>query len=162
MAAPGRTAKPRSRRSFANRSMIRVVVGPANLTGRTLGKIRNAVTHVGRRVHTSPEERNRWLGREVSEPVQIAAETDDLTSQIEARIFVCSETHACSEEETSEVRGKLGHLRGYDSSQGKTSASPLVVSAQLAIQHSAMLGIRPEEPTRLCTRAAEVSAPNWR
>jgi hypothetical protein len=33
---------------------------------------------------------------------------------------------------------------------------------QLAIQHFAMLGIRPEEPTHLRTRVAEVSAPNWR
>jgi|ERR1039458_7755853 hypothetical protein len=82
MAAPGRTAKARSLRSFASRLMIRVVIRSANLSGRTLGKIRNAVTHVGRRVHASPEERNRWLGREVSEPVQIAAETDDLTSKL--------------------------------------------------------------------------------
>ena len=40
------------------------------------------VTHVGRRVQASPEELNRWLGREVSEPVQIATETDDLTSEL--------------------------------------------------------------------------------
>jgi hypothetical protein len=82
MAAPGRTAKARSLRSFASRLMIRVVIGSANLSGRTLGKIRNAVTHIGRRVHASTEERNRCLGREVSEPVQIAAETDDLTSKL--------------------------------------------------------------------------------
>jgi hypothetical protein len=40
------------------------------------------VTHVGRCVQASPEELNRWLGREVSEPVQIATETDDLTSEL--------------------------------------------------------------------------------
>jgi hypothetical protein len=62
MAAPGRTAKTRSLRSFASRLVIRVVIGSANLSCRTLGKIRNAVTHVGRRVHASPEDRNRWAG----------------------------------------------------------------------------------------------------
>jgi hypothetical protein len=30
------------------------------------------ITHEGRRVRASPEELNCWLGREVSEPVQIA------------------------------------------------------------------------------------------
>jgi len=30
------------------------------------------VRHEGRRVQASPTELNRWLGREVSEPVQIA------------------------------------------------------------------------------------------
>jgi hypothetical protein len=41
------------------------------------------VTHVGRRVHASPDELNRWLGREsAGEPVQIATETADLTSEL--------------------------------------------------------------------------------
>jgi hypothetical protein len=44
----------------------------------------------------------------------------------------------------------------------KRPAMPLVVSVPMAIQPSAMLAIRPEEPTRLCIHAAEVSAPNWR
>jgi hypothetical protein len=39
--------------------------------------------HEGCRVHASPEELNRWLGREsAGEPVQIATKTADLTSEL--------------------------------------------------------------------------------
>lgn len=41
------------------------------------------VTRDGRRVQASPEELNRWLGREsAGEPVHIATETTDLTSEL--------------------------------------------------------------------------------
>ena len=40
------------------------------------------VTHVGRRVQASPEELNRWLGREASEPVKIATESTDLNAEL--------------------------------------------------------------------------------
>jgi hypothetical protein len=41
------------------------------------------VTREGRHVYASPEELNRWLGREsAGEPVQIATETTDLSSQL--------------------------------------------------------------------------------
>src|SRR5579864_9574843 len=40
------------------------------------------VTHVGRRVRASPEELNRWLGRETSEPVEIATESTDLSEEL--------------------------------------------------------------------------------
>jgi hypothetical protein len=41
------------------------------------------VTREGRRVHASPEELNRWLGREsAGEPVQIATETGDLSAEL--------------------------------------------------------------------------------
>jgi hypothetical protein len=40
------------------------------------------VTHVGRRVQASPEELNRWLGRETSEPVEIATESTDLGAEL--------------------------------------------------------------------------------
>ena len=41
------------------------------------------VTHEGRRVHASPDELNRWLVDESSgEPVQIATEAADLTSEL--------------------------------------------------------------------------------
>ena len=40
------------------------------------------VTHVGRRVQTSSEELNRWLGRETSEPVEIATESTDLSTEL--------------------------------------------------------------------------------
>ena len=40
------------------------------------------VTHLGRRVQASPEELNRWLGREASEPVEIATESTDLSAEL--------------------------------------------------------------------------------
>jgi hypothetical protein len=41
------------------------------------------VTHEGRRVHASPDELNRWLvGESAGEPVQIATESADLTSEL--------------------------------------------------------------------------------
>jgi hypothetical protein len=41
------------------------------------------VTHDGRRVQASPEELNRWLGREAAgEPLQIASENTDLSSEL--------------------------------------------------------------------------------
>jgi hypothetical protein len=41
------------------------------------------VTHEGRRVQASPDELNRWLVDEsAGEPVQIATETADLTSEL--------------------------------------------------------------------------------
>ena len=40
------------------------------------------VTREGRRVQASPEELNRWLGKEAAEPVQIATETTDLSSEL--------------------------------------------------------------------------------
>jgi hypothetical protein len=40
------------------------------------------ITRVGRRVQASPEELNRWLGREASEPVQIATASSDLSAEL--------------------------------------------------------------------------------
>ena len=41
------------------------------------------VTRDGRRVHASPEDLNRWLGRESSgEPVHIATESEDLAADL--------------------------------------------------------------------------------
>ena len=40
------------------------------------------VTREGRNVHASPDELNRWLGREAAEPVQIASESTDLSSEL--------------------------------------------------------------------------------
>jgi hypothetical protein len=41
-----------------------------------------AVTREGRRVQASPEELNRWLGHEVSEPVQIATGSSGLSAEL--------------------------------------------------------------------------------
>jgi phage terminase Nu1 subunit (DNA packaging protein) len=40
------------------------------------------ITHVGRLVQASPEELNRWLGREAAEPVEIATESTDLSAEL--------------------------------------------------------------------------------
>lgn len=40
------------------------------------------VTREGRRVQASPEELNRWMERETSEPVHIATESADLSSEL--------------------------------------------------------------------------------
>src|ERR1035438_2626672 len=54
------------------------------------------VIHDGRRVQASPDELNRWLGREsAGEPVQIASETGDLTSELKRGLsFVRKHTPA--------------------------------------------------------------------
>jgi len=47
------------------------------------GKSGMPLIHEGRRVCASPEELNRWLGREsAGEPVQIAHDTTDLGSEL--------------------------------------------------------------------------------
>jgi hypothetical protein len=40
------------------------------------------VTRQGRKVYAAPEELNHWLGREAAEPVQIASENTDLSSEL--------------------------------------------------------------------------------
>jgi len=51
-------------------------------TVRRWAKFGMPVSRKGRRVQASPEELNRWLGREVSEPVQIANEGIDLSAEL--------------------------------------------------------------------------------
>jgi hypothetical protein len=76
--------------------------------------------------------------------------------------MVEQDAHACSGEETHDKRPQGWRPAGYDSSPIKASTMALVIWSQPAIRHSAMQRVRPEEPIRLCIRAAEVSAPNWR
>jgi len=40
------------------------------------------VARAGRRIQASPEELNRWMGRETSEPVHIATESSDLSGEL--------------------------------------------------------------------------------
>jgi phage terminase Nu1 subunit (DNA packaging protein) len=51
-------------------------------TVRRWAKFGMPVSREGRRVQASPEELNRWLGREVSEPVRIANEGTDLGAEL--------------------------------------------------------------------------------
>lgn len=53
------------------------------------------VTHQGRRVQASPEELNLWLGREASEPVEIATESTDLSAELKRGLsYVRKQKHA--------------------------------------------------------------------
>jgi hypothetical protein len=53
------------------------------------------VMHEGRRVRASPDQLNRWLVHEASEPVHIATETTDLTSELKRGLsFVGTHTPA--------------------------------------------------------------------
>jgi len=51
-------------------------------TVRRWAKFGMPISREGRRVQASPEELNRWLGREVSEHVQIANEDTDLSAEL--------------------------------------------------------------------------------
>ncbi len=54
------------------------------------------VSHAGRRVQASQQELSQWLGREsANEPVQIATEAGDLTSELKRALsFVRKHVHA--------------------------------------------------------------------
>jgi hypothetical protein len=45
------------------------------------------VIHEGRRVQASPDELNRWLGREAAEAVQIATENTDLSAELKRGLW---------------------------------------------------------------------------
>jgi predicted site-specific integrase-resolvase len=45
------------------------------------------VTREGRRIQASPQELNRWMGRETAEPVHIATESSDLSSELRRGLF---------------------------------------------------------------------------
>ena len=82
MAAPGRMAKAKQPESLNGWQQIAEFLGQPSSVAQRWAKSGMPVTHEGRRVHASPDDLNRWLGREVSEPVQIATETADLTSEL--------------------------------------------------------------------------------
>ena|ERR1700688_2000111 len=82
MVAPGRMAKAKQPELLDGWQKIAEFLGQPSSVAQRWGKSGMPVTHEGRRVLASPEELNRWLGREVSEPVQIATETGDLTSEL--------------------------------------------------------------------------------
>jgi hypothetical protein len=82
MAAPGRMAKAKQRESLNGWQQIAEFLGQPSSVAQRWAKSGMPVTHEGRWVRASPEELNRWLGREVSEPVQIATEATDLSSEL--------------------------------------------------------------------------------
>ena len=51
------------------------------------------VTREGRRVQALPDELNRWLGREAAEPVHIATESTDLSSELKRGLSYIKKHH---------------------------------------------------------------------
>ena len=101
MAAPGRMAKAKRRESLKGWQQIAAFLGQPSVAQRW-EKSGMPVTHEGRRVQASPEELNCWLGREVSEPVQIATESADLASELKRGLsFVRKQTHARKKKRTA-------------------------------------------------------------
>ena len=95
MATPARTAKAKQPESLNGWQKIADFLGQPVSVAQRWAKSGMPVTHDGRRVQASPDELNRWLGREVSEPVQIATETGDLTSELKRGLsFVLQHTPA--------------------------------------------------------------------
>ena len=96
MAAPGRMAKAKQQKSFDGWQEIAAFLGQPTSVAQRWAKSGMPVTHEGRRVHASPDDLNRWLGREsAGEPVQIATETADLTSELKRGLsFVRKHTPA--------------------------------------------------------------------
>jgi hypothetical protein len=95
MVAPGRMPKAKQRESLDGWQQISKFLGQPSSVAQRWAKSGMPVTHEGRRVHASPDNLNRWLGRQVSEPVQIATETVDLTSELKRGLsFVRKHTPA--------------------------------------------------------------------
>jgi len=49
------------------------------------------VTRQGRLVVTSPEELNKWLGRESGEPMHVATPEADLAAELKRGLGMCGE-----------------------------------------------------------------------
>jgi hypothetical protein len=75
-------AKAKQPESLDGWQQIAAFLGQPVSVAQRWGKSGMPVIHEGRRVQASPEELNAWLGHEVAEPVQIATETADLTSEL--------------------------------------------------------------------------------
>jgi len=83
MAAPGRMAKAKQPESLDGWQQIGAFLGQPTSVVQRWAKSGMPVTREGRRVQASPDELNRWLVDEsAGEPVQIATETADLTSEL--------------------------------------------------------------------------------
>jgi len=83
MAAPGRMPKAKQQKSLDGWQQIAEFLGQPSSVAQRWAKSGMPVIHEGRRVHASPEDLNRWLGREsAGEPVQIATESNDLTAEL--------------------------------------------------------------------------------
>jgi hypothetical protein len=67
------------------------------------------VTREGRHIRASPEELNRWLGREsAGEPVQIATETADLAADLRRGLSYMREHGRVQKQQISSPAAKKG------------------------------------------------------
>jgi hypothetical protein len=105
MAAPSRMAKATQRESLNGWQQIAEFLGQPSSVAQRWAKSGMPVTHEGRWVRASPEELNRWVGREsAGEPVHIATETADLTSELKRGLsFVRKHTPARKKKRASYI-----------------------------------------------------------
>jgi hypothetical protein len=96
MAAPDRMVKAKQQKSLDGWQQIAEFLGQPSSVAQRWAKSGMPVTYEGRRVHASRDELTRWLGREsAGEPVQIATESADLSSELKRGLsFVRKHTHA--------------------------------------------------------------------
>ncbi len=69
------------------------------------------VTRIGRRVQASPEEPNRWLGHEVTEPVHIATKATDLSAELKRGLSYLESRGRCERTRKRRSLGAIWRLR---------------------------------------------------
>lgn len=76
-------AKKKESGSLSGWQQIAAFLGQPVSVAQRWAKSGMPVIHEGRRVQASPDELSRWLGSQsAGEPIQIATETPDLTSEL--------------------------------------------------------------------------------
>ena len=102
MAVSGRMPKAKQQKSLDGWQQIAEFLGQPSSVAQRWAKSGMPVIHEGRRVHASPDDLNRWLGREsAGEPVQIATESTDLTAELKRGLsFVRKHTPARKKKRT--------------------------------------------------------------
>jgi len=80
--------------SLNSRQQIADFLGQPTSVVQRWAKSGMPITHEGRRVQASPDELNRWLVDEsAGEPVQLATETADLTSELKRGLSFVRKPH---------------------------------------------------------------------
>jgi hypothetical protein len=122
MAAPGRTAKAKQPESLNGWQKIVDFLGQPTSVAQRWARSGMPVIHEGRHVQASPDQLNRWLGRgSAGEPVQIATETADLTSELKRRLSYVRRRALPTKRNERREGGRLGTRRDHDSRKVKRS-----------------------------------------
>jgi hypothetical protein len=101
-------AKAKQQNSLDGWQEIAAFLGQPISVAQRWAKSGMPVTHDGRRVQASREELTGWLGREsAGEPVQIATETPDLTSELRRGLSFVRKRTPARKRETSSMRHHL-------------------------------------------------------